>query len=110
MSFDKTRIPLLKEIKDPVVREFLNKLITDLQSESILRGEWKFFELEFEAAVTNHRLPHQLKFVPTDVIQTSLTGAGTFTWNYDKFSNIYLDITTTGACKVRAFVGRYKDV
>jgi hypothetical protein len=57
--------------------------------------------------VVNYRYPHKLGFVPEDVIQTSLRGAGAVTWNYDQFNRDYLDVTTTGACVVRAFVGLY---
>jgi hypothetical protein len=110
MRFDNTKTALLKGVEDEVLREFLYKLMLDLQSEPIIRGEWKFFEIEFKQAVTNYKFPHQLKFVPRDVIQTQHSGVGLFVWNYDQFDNKYLDITTTGACKIRAFVGQYKDV
>jgi hypothetical protein len=77
--------------------------------EPILKGEWKFFKINVPGAITNFKFRHNLTFTPTDIIQTSIIGVGAITFNYDKFDNINLDVTTTGACVVRAFVGRYEE-
>lgn len=78
-----------------------------IRSEEILRGEWRFFEIAITGAKTNYQFVHNLGFKPTDVIQTSLIGAGAITWNYALFTKEFLDITTTGDLTVRAFVGRF---
>lgn len=99
---------LVKETDDPVVRENMKRIQKELtETQIILKGQWKFFELTFTGAVTNYKYPHFLNFVPKDIIQTSKTGAGSITWNYTLFDFNNLDITTTGACVVRAFVGSY---
>lgn len=101
---------LVKETKDEVARENMKRLQKELtEDQIILRGQWKFFELTFTGAVTNFKYPHKFNFVPTDIIQTSLIGAGSLTWNYVLFDRTNLDITTTGACVVRAFIGRYEE-
>jgi hypothetical protein len=97
----------LQEIDDAVVRENFERVKADVESHPFLRGSWRFIELEFTGAVTNYQHPHSLGFIPQDVIQTSLIGAGSLTWNYSSFSRSHLNITTTGACTVRAFVGSY---
>jgi hypothetical protein len=77
--------------------------------EALLKGEWRFFIISIPSALTNFKYKHNLTFTPTDIIQTSVIGVGVITFNYDKFDKENLDITTTGACTVRAFVGRYEE-
>lgn len=99
---------LVKETIDEITRENMQRIQKELSStQVILNGQWKFFELVFTAAVTNFKYPHKFTFTPHDVIQTSLIGSGALTWNYGLFDSTNLDITTTGACTVRAFVGSY---
>lgn len=99
---------LVKETTDEITRENMKRLQRELtETQVILKGEWKFFTISFLSAVTNFKYPHKFGFVPHDIIQTSLKGAGALTWNYDLFDNVNLNITTTGACTVRAFVGSY---
>lgn len=101
---------LVKETEDKITRENMKRIQNELTSVQVmLKGQWFFLELTFTAAVTNFKYPHKLTFVPTDIIQTSLIGAGALTWNYSLFDRTNLDITTTGACVVRAFVGAYTE-
>lgn len=99
----------IESIKDATVRLFAQRIRTEFNDQVLLRGNWRFYQITFLGAVTNYKYPHKLQFIPTDVIQTSLTGAGSLTWNYASFDGEFLDITTTGACVVRAFIGRYKE-
>lgn len=99
----------LHELQDDRARDNFVKIKKALASEATLKGNWSFFEITISKAVTNYKFLHNLGFTPKDVIQTSLTGAGSLTWNFSKFDKNYLDITTTGACVVRAFVGLYKE-
>lgn len=69
---------------------------------------FKHFEVEFPGAVTGFKFRHGLGFQPKDVIQTSLIGAGSLTWNYTEFNKDTVSMTTTGACVVRFFLGTYK--
>lgn len=96
-------------IDDQYIRENFERLTKFIQNQGILRGEWQFFEIVFPAAVTHYRVPHNLGFQPKDILQTSLIGAGSITFNYTLFDATYLDITTTGACTVRFFAGSYRD-
>lgn len=99
----------LDQVADKAVSKALETVRDEFNSETLLRGEWKFFEIRFTAAVTNFKYQHRLGFKPLDVLQTSKTGAGALTWNYDTFDKDYLNVTTTGPCVVRAFVGRYEE-
>lgn len=78
-------------------------------TDNLLMGRFEGAHVEYviEGAVTNLRLPHGLNFQPKDIIETSRTGAGSLTWNYALFDREEIDITTTGAVTVRAFIGVY---
>lgn len=100
---------IFKDIEDPYSRENFKRLKLFLQNYPLFRGNWVFFELVFTKAETNLKYNHGLGFKPKDIIQTSVVGPGAITFNYSLFSTESLDITTTGACTVRCFVGSYKE-
>lgn len=97
-----------QEIEDPTARENFFRLQKFFQAETFLKGEWEFFEIVIPAAVTNYRYKHHLGYSPKDVLVTSTIGASPVTFNYELFDRDFLDITTTGAATVRAFVGRFE--
>ena len=99
----------LVSTEDKVILENFRRIDKEWGKEPILRGQWKFVEITFQGAVANFKFKHYLKFVPKDVIQTSLRGSGLVVWNYDLFDRDNLNITTTDACTVRAFIGRYEE-
>lgn len=68
---------------------------------------FKFFEITIDDAKEDFKFQHNLGFVPRDVIVTRCTGSGTVTFNYEKFSEQSLSITTTGSVRIRCFVGTY---
>lgn len=93
------------------MREILENLRSALNSEVFAKIEGAHLKIVLDAAVTNKRIPHGLKFVPKDVVQTFVTpdSGVTVTWNYDEFDATYIDLTTNGACTIRAIVGRYEE-
>lgn len=97
------------KISDPILREYIQDLQDEINNQAILKGEWKYFEYEFDKAETNLKVPHNLKFTPIDVVQTYISGSGSITWNYSSFDGENVDITTSDACIVKAFIGRYRD-
>lgn len=99
----------IKDIKDTVVRKMAELIVAFVKSKKILNGDWAFFEITFTGAVTEFKHRHGLPYTPRDVIQTSLTGAGSVTWIYTMFDENYVYITTTAPCVLRAFIGRYKE-
>ena len=98
---------LLSNIRDTESRENFQKIEQFIRLDNLISSGFKFFELQFTKAETNKRIPHGLGFVPKDVIQTSSIGSGAPTWNFASFNSEFLDITTTGPCVVRAFIGSY---
>lgn len=97
-----------KEISDPYIRDNFNRLMAYLKSNSLLAG-FKHVEIKFDSAEDNRKVPHGLNTAPKDVIQTSLTGTGVVTWNYDRFDDTFLDVTASGPCVVRAFYGTFRE-
>lgn len=100
---------LFKDIDDVYVRENFKKLSTFVKNFPLFRGNWVFSEETFTTAVTNLNVAHGLGFRPTDIIQTSKTGAGNITFNYSSFTETHISVTTTGACVVRFFIGAYSE-
>ena len=102
------RRPNFEQIEDEFSREALQYYWEFLQAVPFLQTNFQFFELDFGGVVSNEKVKHSLGFQPLDIIVTSSIGAGTATFNYDKFTSTTLDITTSGAVKVRFFGGRYE--
>lgn len=100
---------IFKDIDDPFIRENFKRLTLFIKAFPLFRGNWAFQEKTFTGAVTNLNIVHGLGFKPTDVIQTSKTGAGAITFNYSSFDSININVTTTGACVVRFFIGAYRE-
>jgi hypothetical protein len=95
---------LLKEISDFYVRENFEKLLNFFKDKPFLE-KWQVFEIDFDSATANGVFRHTLGSVPKDIIQTSKTGAGNVTFNYELFDRDFINLTTTGPCKVRFLVG-----
>ncbi len=103
------RKPLVDLIKDINIRESLQWIYEYILQIPILRGDFKFFEVTFNGAVTDEKIPHNLGFTPKDIISLSSVGTGAATFQYAKFTSTNLVITTTGACVIRFFAGRYQN-
>ena len=100
---------LIPEVKDIYSQENFKRIQNFAVEHNILKAQWFFIEAEFTAAVTAQRFKHTLSFIPLDILQTYKTGAGSVTWEYDLFDRSFFYVTTSGACKVRAFLGRYQE-
>lgn len=99
---------IINEVADAAVQQNFYWLQDFINEADLLQGRFKFFDLNITKAETNMKVLHSLKFQPLDIIQTFKTGAGSVTFNYDKFDSTNLDITTSGACRVRFFAGRFE--
>jgi hypothetical protein len=90
------------QIVDKYIRENFRRLKNLSRKNPFLAGQFNFVTITVDAAVTNLKVAHSLGSVPMDVI---LTNGAPVTFNFSKFSDTHLDITTTGPCTIRAFVG-----
>jgi hypothetical protein len=100
---------LTSEVKDEYARENFKRLNALLEESPLLKGEFKFFELVLTGAVTNLSLKHNLGFQPKDILQTSVTEGVTVTWKYASFTPTDVVLTTSAACTIRVFIGRYEE-
>lgn len=100
---------LIPEIKDIYTQKNFEILRDYINDQSLLKGNFKFFSITVTGAQTGYKYTHNLGFVPKDVIQTSLTGAGALTWNYSSFDSTFLNLTTTGSVVFRGFIGTYSE-
>ena len=73
----------------------------------MLKGQWKYFEVTVDAAVTNKKFKHNLGFTPQNIITTFDTA--TVTWDYTSFDSENIQFDTTGAGTIRFFAGRYSE-
>lgn len=99
----------LAEIADKYIRDNFQR-ITDYFSKDVFsKSQFSFFEYTFGAAATSIDVSHNAGFVPLDVIMLSVTNGETVTFHYDNFTRTTLRVTATGACRVRAFIGRHAE-
>ena len=101
----------IKDIKDPVVKENFKKLNSDFRDVPLLNGQFKFFSIDLVSTTypAEIQFKHGLRFVPKDILQTSVTGTGGIVWDYAAFTSEYLYGTITGPVTVRAFIGNYQE-
>jgi hypothetical protein len=100
---------LVNEIEDEYIQDNFNKLQSYINNEVILRPMWFFVDLTFTGPTIDRLVRHDLKTIPLDVLETYRTGAGSITWEYDKFSRDFIKVSASGPCRVRAFIGRYQE-
>lgn len=95
-----------KEIQDLYTRKNFQSLVQFFSSNSQLLG-FNFFEIDVDKTTPTTLLNHNLGYVPKDVIVTQVTGPGTVQFLYGSFDATSISYLTTGACRVRFFVGTY---
>lgn len=100
------RRPLLEQIKDLAVRDSLQWIFDYITANDLLQGRFEHFSLSINKAETALRIPHNLGFVPLDIIPTQATG-GSVNFLHEKFDNTHLVITTSAPTVLRFFAGRY---
>ncbi len=95
----------LQKLEDVYVQENMQKLQDEWNANLFTNNPWAMFDLEFSGAVANYKVKHPLGGTPLDIIETRKSGPGAVTYNYDLFDKDFLNITTTGACKIRFLAG-----
>lgn len=106
MALQPKKIINVKDVGDKLLQDNFDAIRAFINRSIVLSTYWKMFDISYAAAVTADIRPHGLDFIPTDIIQTYKTGAGSITFNYDSFTSTNMSITTTGACRVRFLIGK----
>lgn len=97
----------LDNIEDLPTRQALQWTQDFIKSFDVINAGFKFFQLTFKSNVTAQAVPHNLGFLPSDIIQTSLVGTGTLSFNYKNFTDKNLIITTTGTSTSDPLIVRF---
>jgi len=96
-----------KEIQDLYIRKNFQALATYFAAQNQFVG-FNFFEISVTSAVTTAAtLAHGLSFLPKDLVVTQVTGPGEIEFLFGSFTTTTISYTTTGACRVRFYVGTY---
>ena len=96
-----------KQIDDKYIRENFDKIEQAYNDLAFTLGDFKFFEFKIDGAQTDFKLYHKLNFYPNDVIVTKAIGSA-FEFDYEKFTDEYLTIRTTGDLYLRMFIGNMR--
>lgn len=94
------------QVDDTWVRQSLKNLNDYFSTQNQFYG-FNFFELVFTGAVTNQKYNHGLSYIPQDVSVLRISGAGAVTFNYGLFDTTTFDVTVSGPCRIRFFIGTY---
>jgi hypothetical protein len=94
-------------MEDEKVRESLQWMYEYIIAQPLLNGKFEFLTVTVTSAVTDLAVPHNLPFVPKDIILTSVSNSATVTFKYDSFTSSTITLTTSAACTVRFFGGSY---
>jgi len=108
IKLDLDRIP---ELPLRLNFEKLQDFIDRVNEFQVANSQFVGFEhrtLVVDKAETNLKVAHGLNEKPLDLVQTSIIGSGTITYNYDKFDQDTIDVTTSGPVTVRYYVGTQK--
>ncbi len=96
----------LNEVPEDYARENFRRISESINNDLISSANWRFIELLVEGVTTNFKFKHNLKFIPKDVIITSMIG-GVATFNYSLFDETNIDLNTTATTTVRFLLGRF---
>lgn len=96
----------LETIKDPAVREQLEKLNDFIRGNPFLSGEWEFREQQINTAGALIPIKHNLSFAPTDIFISYIDGDYNFYFRNELSDRNYVYGTANGPCFIRFIVGR----
>jgi hypothetical protein len=97
----------LRDIKDLVVQENFKRLREFFFTEALLKCDLKFLEINIPAAITNYQYPHGLGFQPLDVLVLHNFSNATVSFNFAKFTDTNIFITSNASTVLRILIGRY---
>lgn len=96
----------VKEVSDFYIRKNFDNLANYFNEENQFIG-FKFFDLVFTEAEENRLISHGFNYTPQDVVVTKIVGTGEVTFNHGLFDGTNINLSASGALRVRFFVGTY---
>ena len=98
---------ILKDIRDRWTKENFFRIERFIREQVILDGQFKFYNVEIDRAITELKIPHQLDFVPIDIIDLAVQGDHNYYFVHEKFDQTNMVVTTQGPVKLRFLAGRF---
>lgn len=95
-----------QNVSDLYVRTNFQQLSNFFAKENQLVG-FKHLTFNFGEETANAKIQHGLGYLPQDVLITRITGTGKLTLNWPLFDATALDVSASGPCEVRMYVGTY---
>jgi hypothetical protein len=96
-------------INDPRARQNFEYIQEAMKYDDIFKGRWTFRTFTCVAAVTTQEFAHNLDFTPKDILCVHVSNSATVTWLHDIFNSRFIYFTTSAACTLRFFIGRYEE-
>ena len=96
----------LREITDPYIRKNFENLVAYFQQQNQLLN-FKFFEQVFTGPTNNLLIAHGFNYIPQDIVITKVVGSSTITFNHGLFDGKNINLSSTGAARIRFLVGTY---
>jgi hypothetical protein len=95
-----------EKIGDPYARENLEKISEILNSNPLIRGDFKSFEFTVTQTGSIIKVRHNLRYTPTDVFVSWVTNDSTIVLKYDQIDDEFLAFTSSQECRLRLIIGR----
>lgn len=100
----------LKEVVDKFSQDNFKRLQQHIAEDPFDKGHFQFFTHTFSRAEIKLKIPHKLGFQPADVMTLSVRPETEgVVWHYDLFDPTNIVISSSNACTVRAYLGRYAE-
>ena len=101
---------LQNTVKESDVIENFRRIQNFFHDSPFLNCGFVFRTFEIPAGLlTNFAFKHNLRFIPKDIVVSAISNNATVTWHYDNFDRDFVYLTVSAPCKIRAFLGTYKD-
>jgi hypothetical protein len=100
---------ILKDIKDPHIRENFARLARFLNGQVLFDGDFQLFDITVPTANINYEIPHGLTFIPEDIVMLAVEGDQNFYFKYQNFTRKSMFAFIAGPARIRFLAGRLKD-
>jgi hypothetical protein len=103
------QLPFIHDVEDTKARENFRYLQDALRLEPLISMNFKFFNKDL-SGVGDHVIRHGLKFVPKDVVLTSINpSTAVVTFKPETFTKESVTVSITANCNLRFFLGSYEE-
>lgn len=98
----------VQDIKDGYTQEMFKRLRNFFNADAVTKCDFQFIEINFPVAMTDYKYPHSLGYQPLDVVLLHNFSNATVSFNYAKFTDKHIYVTSNASTVLRLLIGRYK--